>query len=109
MQTGTGQVEDGLAEGSILQVYQLTELKPTEEWERYPNRFRRLYETLLPKQKCESTVENGQQGKRSQRSSISLKTTNRKPQDLSVYSDSSFTKRPVRMELQCQARCEDQP
>ena len=36
------------AEDSILQVCQLTELKQTKEWERYPNRFRRLYETLLP-------------------------------------------------------------
>ena len=33
---------------SILQVCQLTELKQTKEWERYPNRFRRLYETFLP-------------------------------------------------------------
>ena len=38
----------GQAEDSILQVCQLTELKQTKEWERYPNRFRRLYETLLP-------------------------------------------------------------
>ena len=29
-------------------VCQLTELKQTKEWERYPNRFRRLNETLLP-------------------------------------------------------------
>ena len=38
-----GQVED-----SILQVCQLTDLKQTEVWERYLNRFRRLCETLLP-------------------------------------------------------------
>ena len=36
------------AEDSIRQVCQLAELKQTKEWERYPNRFRRLYETLLP-------------------------------------------------------------
>ena len=36
MQTGTGQV------------CQLTEHKQTTEWERYPNRFRCLCETLLP-------------------------------------------------------------
>ena len=36
------------AENSILQVCQLIELKQTKEWERYPNRFWRLYETLLP-------------------------------------------------------------
>ena len=38
----------GQAEDSVLQVRQLTELKQTKEWERYPNRFRRLYKTLLP-------------------------------------------------------------
>ena len=43
MQDGTGQVLDG----SILQVCQLTELKQTKEWEMYPNRFRRLNETLF--------------------------------------------------------------
>ena len=32
----------GQAKGSILQVCQLTELKQTKEWERYPNRFRRF-------------------------------------------------------------------
>ena len=36
------------AEDSILQLCHLTELKQTKEWKRYPNRFRRLYETLLP-------------------------------------------------------------
>ena len=38
----------GQAEDSILQVCQLTKLKQTKEWERYPNRFRRVYETLPP-------------------------------------------------------------
>ena len=33
---------------SVLQVCQLTELKQTKEWERYPNRFRLLCETLMP-------------------------------------------------------------
>ena len=36
------------AEDSELQVRQLTELEQTKEWEMYPNRFQRLYETLLP-------------------------------------------------------------
>ena len=36
----------GQAEESILQVCQLTDLKQTQEWEKYPNRFRHLYETL---------------------------------------------------------------
>ena len=35
------------AEDLMLQVRLLTELKQTKEWERYPNRFRRLCETLL--------------------------------------------------------------
>ena len=38
----------GQAQDSIPQVCQLTELKQTKEWERYPNQFRHLYETLLP-------------------------------------------------------------
>ena len=51
--TGMGQRRDkpwmGQTEDSLIpQVCQLTELKQTKEWERYPNRFRRLYETLLP-------------------------------------------------------------
>ena len=45
---GRGKSWMGQAEDSILQVCQLTELRQTKEWERYPNRFRRLYETLLP-------------------------------------------------------------
>ena len=48
MQTGTGKSWMGQAENSIVKACQLTELKQTKEWERYPNRFRRLYETLLP-------------------------------------------------------------
>ena len=38
----------GQAEDPILQVCQLTELKQTKEWERYPNQFQHLYETLPP-------------------------------------------------------------
>ena len=45
---GRGKSWMGQAEDSILQVCQLTELKQTKEWERYPNQFRHLYETLLP-------------------------------------------------------------
>ena len=46
---GRGKSWMGQAQDSILQVRQLTEVKQTKEWERYPNRFRRLYvETLLP-------------------------------------------------------------
>ena len=53
---------------SVLQVCQLTELQQTKVWERYQNRFRCLYETLLP-ENWESIAENGQQAKQSQRSS----------------------------------------
>ena len=45
---GRGKSWMGQAEDSILQESQLTELKQTKDWERYPNRFRRLYKTLLP-------------------------------------------------------------
>ena len=45
---GRGKSWMGQAEDSVLQVCRLTELKQTNEWERYSNRFRRLYETLLP-------------------------------------------------------------
>ena len=45
---GRGKSWMGQAQDSILQVSQLTELKQTKEWERYPNRLQRLYKTLLP-------------------------------------------------------------
>ena len=45
---GRGKSWMGQAEDSVLQICLLTELKQTKEWERYPNRFRRLSETLLP-------------------------------------------------------------
>ena len=48
MRTGTGKSWMGQTEDSLLQVCQLTELKQTKEQERDPNRFRRLYKTLLP-------------------------------------------------------------
>ena len=45
---GRGRSWMGQAGDSTLQVCQMTELKQTKVWESYPNRFRRLYETLLP-------------------------------------------------------------
>ena len=45
---GRGKSWMGQAGDSTLQVCQMPELKQTKEWERYPNRFRRLYETLMP-------------------------------------------------------------
>ena len=47
LRLGRGKSWMGQAEDSILQLCQLTEVKQTKEWEKYPNRFRRLYETLL--------------------------------------------------------------
>ena len=44
---GRGKSWMGQAEDSVLQVGQLTELKQTKEWERYPNRFQCLYGTFL--------------------------------------------------------------
>ena len=42
-----GQVLEDSSRGlNTASICQLTELKQTKEWERYPNRFRRLYETL---------------------------------------------------------------
>ena len=53
----------GQAEDSILQVCQLTELKQMKEWERYPHRFRRLYETriLLPENAKKKKKEEGKE------------------------------------------------
>ena len=45
---GRGKSGMGQAEESIVQLCQLTELKQIKEWEKYPNRFRHLCETLLP-------------------------------------------------------------
>ena len=64
----------GQAEDSILQVSQLTELKQTKKWERYPNRFRNLYETLLPENLGKHCRE-WPAAKKSQRSSFSFKKT----------------------------------
>ena len=71
---GQGKSWMGQAEGSTLQVCQLTELKQTKEWERYPDRFRRLYETFLL-ENLGKYCRNGQQAKHSQRSRFSFKKT----------------------------------
>ena len=80
----------GQAEDSILQVCQLTELKQTKEWERYPNQFRHLYETLLPENLGKHCWEwpEGQNRVRDQ-ASYSRKW---QTQDLIVYTDGSVTK-----------------
>ena len=80
----------GQAEDSILQVYQLTELKQTTEWERYPNRVWHLYKTLLPenlRKHCEEWLAGETE------SEIRLLIEeNSKLQDLIVHTDGSVTK-----------------
>ena len=85
---GRGKSWMGQAEDSILQVWQLTELKQTTEWERYPNRFRRLYETLLPENLGKHCRE-WPAGKTESEIKFPIQE-NRKPQDLIVYTDDTF-------------------
>ena len=93
---GRGRSWMGQAEDSILhvchtlQVCQLTELKQTKEWERYPNRFRRLYETLLP-ENLGKYCREWPAGKPESEIKF-LNQENSKPQDLIVYTDDPVTK-----------------
>ena len=80
----------GQAEESILQICQLTELKKSKEWEKYPNRFRHLYETLLPENLGRQCRE-WPAGKTDSEIRILIQE-NSKPQDLIVYTDGSVTK-----------------
>ena len=66
---------------------QLTEIKQTKGWERYPKRFRRLCETLLPKQKLGKAL-----SRMASRQNRVRDQENSKPQDLIVYTDGSVTK-----------------
>ena len=86
-----GQTEDSILHVChTLQIRQLTELKQTKEWERYPNRFPRLYETLLPENLGKHCRE-WPAGKIE--SEIKLLTQeNSKPQDPIVYIDGLVTK-----------------
>ena len=71
---GRGKSWMGQAEDSVLQLCQLTELKQTKEWDRYPNRFRCLYETHLPKNLAKALSRMASR-QNSQRSSFSSKKT----------------------------------
>ena len=82
----------GPTEVSVLQVCQLTELNETKKWERYPNRFRRLYETLLPESLGKHCPASPAGKTESQIKLPIQKTANSKPQDVTVYTDSSVTK-----------------
>ena len=90
----------GQAEDSIL-----TELKQAKECERYPNRFRRLHETLLPK-KLGKHCQNGEQVKTEPETKLLILKENSKPQDLVVYTDGSATKDQLG---RSQARCDHHP
>ena len=80
----------GQTEDSMLQVCQLTELKQTKEWERYPNQFRHLYETLLPGNVGKHCPE-WPAGKTQSEIKLLIQEIS-KPQDLIVYTDGSVTK-----------------
>ena len=80
----------GQTEDSVLQVCQLTELKQTKEWERYPNRFQRLYETLLP-ENLGKHCRQWPAGKTESEIKLLIEE-NSKPQNLIVYTDDSVTK-----------------
>ena len=80
----------GQAEESILQVCKLTELKQNKEWEKYPNRFRHRYETLLPEnlgRYCRALPAGKADSEIRQ-----LIQENNKPQDLISYTDGSVTR-----------------
>ena len=64
MQTGTEQILDGSNRGLNTVSMPAEWAQADPEWERFPNRFWRLYETLLPKT-WESIVKKGQQEKQS--------------------------------------------
>ena len=78
------------AEDSILQVCQMTEFKHTKEWERYPNQFRRLYETFLPENVGDHCRE-WPAGKTKSEIKVLIQE-NSKPQDIIMYTDGSVTK-----------------
>ena len=81
-----GQVLDGSSRGlDTASICRLTELKQTEEWERYPNRFRHLYETLPP----ENVWNHCREWPESEIKLLIQENSN--PQDLIVYTDGSVT------------------
>ena len=95
------------AEDSILQVCQLTELKQTKEWERYPNRFRRLYETLLPENLGKHCRE-WSAGKTQSEINLLIQENCKTARHHSVHWWLRH-QRPVRVGLHCQARCDYHP
>ena len=85
--------------------YASWELKPTKEWEKYPNRLRRLCETLLP-ENLGKHYRKWPAGKKRVRDQ-NTKTANRKiPHSVHWWLSHQ---RPVRVGLHCQARCNYHP
>ena len=66
------------------------QLKQTKEWERYPNRFQRLYETLLP-ENFGKQCQEWSAGKKESEIKLLIQE-NSKVQDLKVYADGSVSK-----------------
>ena len=92
MQIGTGQVLDRSSRKEpTLLVCQLTELRQTREWERYPNRFWHLCETLLLGNLGLRHCREWPAGKTESEIKLLLQE-NSKSQDLIVYTDGSVIK-----------------
>ena len=96
----------GSSRGLNTASMQLTELKQTTEWERYPNWFRHLYKTLLPenlRKHCQEWLA----GKtvRDQASHWRKQQTAR-PHSVHWWLSHQ---RPVRVGLHCQAKCDYHP
>ena len=81
---------DGSSRGFYTSSTQLTELKQTKELERYPDRFQRLYETLLPENLGKHFPE-WPAGKTESEIKLPIQE-NSKPQDRIVYTDVSVIK-----------------
>ena len=84
-----GQVMDGSSRGvnTATASVPVSELNQNKEWEKYPNRFRHLYEKLLPenlRRHCREWPTGKADSEIKQ-----LIQENSKPQDLIVYSDGS--------------------
>ena len=80
----------GEAEESILTVCQLQELKLTKEWEKYPKRFRHLYQTVLSENlgRC---CRQWPAGKADLEVKLLIEKHSQ-PHDLRIYTDGSVTK-----------------
>ena len=74
----------------VVRGCQLTEPKRTKDWERYPNRFRHIYQVLLPENVGKHCLK--WPGGKTESEIKFLIQENSKPQDLIVYTDDPVTK-----------------